>query len=290
MRPPALLLVACVVLAGCPKKDAASGDGGEASSSSGGGGILSFLSGTPFEGEIALQITDRKAGKPPMNMVYEVKSPKMRLDLPADVTKGAAKQGFGGKNVWMLVDPPQKKMWAVTDDEKKAILFDLDKMKDDMKKLGAGGGGAGPGKPSAPTKPPPKITKTGKMDKVCGYECENWEIEDEGKKTSVCAAKGITWFDLHSMGTIDAKTAVMAELTDANHFPLRVVSTENGVETERMEATRCEKKKMDDARFVVPAGYQVLDLGQMMQGLGGLGAPPGSGRPGYPGLPGPGRK
>jgi hypothetical protein len=92
---------------------------------------------------------------------------------------------------------------------------------------------------------------------------------------------------MRSMGSLDPKAAVLAELTDANHFPLRVISSENGVETERMEATRCEKKKMDDARFVVPPGYQIIDLAAMLQGFGGLGGPPGSGRPPFPVPPGP---
>src|SRR5262249_19651360 len=136
--------------------------------------------------------------KPPVNMVYEVKSPKMRLDVPADATSqaGAKAGGLGGKNMWMLVDPPQKKMYAVTDAEKKAIVFDLDKMADDMKKMSGRGGPSTPSAPSLPQKPPPKISKTGKMDKVAGYECEIWEIEEENKKISLCAAKGITWFDL----------------------------------------------------------------------------------------------
>jgi hypothetical protein len=272
----ALVLLA---LAACNRLKSGSADGGESTS---GGGFLSFLAGGPFEGEIALQLQDKKAGKPPQTLVYEVKQPKMRLDVPPETLASAGPGSpVKGKSVWMLVDPPQKKMWAVTDDEKKAIVFDLNKMADDIKKLGPGSSGA-PHTPSASGgKPPPKIEKTGKKDKVCGYECEIWTITEETKKTEVCAAEGIQWFDLRSMGAAtDPRTVALATLTDMNHFPLRVVASENGAETERMEATRCEKKKMDDARFQIPPGYQVIDLAQMLQGLGAF--PGGSVRPPMP--------
>jgi Domain of unknown function (DUF4412) len=266
--------LAVIALVGCSKLRGDSGDGGE---SSGGGGVLSFLSGGAFEGEIALQMQDKRSGKPPHTLIYEVKQPKMRLDMPQDVVASAGPGSpVKGKSVWMLVDPPQKKMWAVTDDEKKAIVFDLDKMAEDMKKMrGSGAPHTTPG--SSGGKPPPKIEKTGKKDKVCGYTCDIWTITDENKKTELCAAEGIKWFDLRSMGGLsDPRTVALAELTDMNHFPLRVIQTENGAETERMEATRCEKKTMADARFVVPPGYQIIDLAQMMQGLGGMpsGRPP----------------
>jgi hypothetical protein len=270
-----------LVLVGCSRLRGDSSDGGESS----GGGLLSFLSGGPFEGEIALQIQDKKSGKPPQTLVYEVKQPKMRLDVPPDAVASAGPGSpVKGKSVWMLVDPPQKKMWAVTDDEKKAIVFDLGKMADDMKKMHPGSSGAPSTPGSSGGKPPPKIEKTGKTDKICGYKCDIWTITEDTKKTEICAAEGIQWFDLRSMGgTSDPRTIALATLTDMNHFPLRVVATEGGAETERMEATRCEKKKMDDTRFQVPPGYQIIDLAQMLQGLGAF--PSGSGRPPMPPMP-----
>jgi hypothetical protein len=53
-----------------------------------------------------------------------------------------------------------------------------------------------------------------------------------------------------------------------------------------MEATKIEKKKLDDALFAVPTDFQVVDLAALLGGLGGLpGGPPG----GFPGgVPGPG--
>ena len=51
-----------------------------------------------------------------------------------------------------------------------------------------------------------------------------------------------------------------------------------------MEATKIDKKKLDDPHFAVPADFQVVDLAAL---LGGFGGPPG-GVPGGPpgGFPG----
>jgi hypothetical protein len=53
-----------------------------------------------------------------------------------------------------------------------------------------------------------------------------------------------------------------AVASGANRFPLRVVSGDS-----RIEATKIEKKKLDDSRFVVPPDYQVIDVGAMIQNL-----------------------
>jgi hypothetical protein len=78
-------------------------------------------------------------------------------------------------------------------------------------------------------------------------------------------------------------------MTDANHFPLRIVNSDAQGEASRMEAKRIEKKTLDDARFKVPEGYMVMDLSQLMGGvpMGQPGAPPGmpTGQPLPPGFP-----
>jgi hypothetical protein len=67
---------------------------------------------------------------------------------------------------------------------------------------------------------------------------------------------------------------LLAAASDLNHFPLRVVAYDDrNVETTRMEATKIEKKKLDDARFLVPADYQQIDMPAMFGNLQGLGAP-----------------
>jgi hypothetical protein len=68
-----------------------------------------------------------------------------------------------------------------------------------------------------------------------------------------------------------------------NRVFLRLVSYDaQNVEQTRMEATKIDKKKLDDSRFVVPPDFQVVDLAAMFGGLPGMG----TGKPGaVPGMP-----
>ena len=282
-RRPAALALTALVLFGCSKFKKDSGDGGEAS---GGGGLLGAFD-KPFEGKIDLQFSDKK-GKPPTPFTYEVKQPKMRFDLPASVGEG---NPMIGKSAWALFDPPAKKLYGVLDEPKKAVVFDFDKIGDDVKKAKGGHHSSSSSSSGGPTDPPPKFEKTGKMDKVAGYDCEIWKITEDKpsqkkkEEVELCMAKKIGFLDLRTLGigTIDPKIAVMMTLTDMNHFPLRAITYENGAETGRMEATKIEEKKLEDSRFAVPADYQVLTLDQMIASF----MPPGMGVPGGrpPGMP-----
>jgi len=109
---------------------------------------------------------------------------------------------------------------------------------------------------------PPKVTRTGKMDTVAGYECEIWKIESKGKKSDACMADGLAWFS--AGGDTDSW------LSDTSgRFPLRVIRFDTaGAEESRMEVTKVERKTEDAARFEVPAGYQVMDPSAMMGQMG----------------------
>jgi Domain of unknown function (DUF4412) len=285
-RRPAALALTALVLFGCSKFKKDAGDGGEATGG-GGGGLLGMLD-KPFEGKIDLQFSDKKSGKPPTPFTYEVKQPKMRFDLPSSV---GADVPMLGKSVWALFDPPAKKLYGVMDDPKKAVVFDFDKIGDDVKKAKGGhhSSSSSSSGSSGPQDPPPKFEKTGKIETIAGYECEIWKITEDKpsqkkkEEVELCMAKKIGFFDLRTMGigSLDPKVAVLMTLTDLNHFPLRAVTSENGVETGRMEATKIEEKKLEDARFAVPADYQIQTLDQMIQGF----MPPGMGSGGRPGMP-----
>jgi hypothetical protein len=146
-----------------------------------------------------------------------------------------------------------------------------------------------PGLPAAPKgtpgvpQQPPKIDKTGKKDVVAGHSCEIWNITSEGKRTEVCVAEGINWIDLGDLGFSSPELTVAILASEANRFPLRVISLDaKGVEEMRMEATKVEKKKLDDTRFAVPADYQVMDMAAMMGGMGGIPGMPGGMPSGLP--------
>lgn len=199
---------------------------------------LSFVSTSPFEGEITMNVSD--TGKPPHTIVYDVKGTKMRFDAPSD----AAREGGG----YMIFDSAAKKMTTVTDAKKMAFTIDMNK--------------APSADPTAASAKKPMIDKTGKTDTVAGYSCEIWNVSEDADKAEVCVAKGIAF---PMMGR--HATGWQSELNDA--FPLRAITKDaTGTEKARMEVTKIEKKTIDDARFEVPAGYNTMSMDDMMKGLG----------------------
>lgn len=269
--------VACDKIPGLSKKDA---DGGGAAAG-GKKGILSFLGGT-FEGEITMSVSGASAGtSAPKQMVFGIKSPKVRLD-----TTGGPAGPAGGEGAAFIIDPPAKKGYMLIAAQKKAMVIDFDKAKQGAAGLPGGKGGAVPAPPSEP----PKIEKTGKTDVVAGYECEEWKITSKTSRVDMCVAEGIRWLDLGDLGMSSPEVSLAAAATNADRFPLRVIGYDaKGAQTSRMEATKIEKKTLDASRFTVPADYQIIDMAALMGGLGAIGQPPGvPGAPGGkvpPGLP-----
>ncbi len=283
----------CAPLLGCDKIKSAMGksdEGGVSSISGDTPSALSLLNG--FEGEIGVMVKGKglKADKP-MNLVLDVKSDKLRVELPAGI-EGA--EQFG--KVYAIFDSPVKKLFVVLDDKKQVIVIDLNKSGEELK--GMKPGGAHHGGPSGTPPAPPKITKTGKTDKVAGYTCEIWSIENqdanakEKGKAEVCIAEqGVSWFHIPMTG-VPAEYSFMSEMLDGKHFPLRMVMFDaTNVEEGRVEVTRIDKKSLDASVFVPPPTYQQMDMGQAIGAMmgGGMGGGMG-GRPGMPPGMGPGGK
>jgi hypothetical protein len=212
---------------------------------------LSF--GGDFEGEITMNAT-RAQGSGPSQLVFGIKKPKYRVDATGNVQTDNPMLAGGAS---LLLDPPQKKGWALIPAQKKAVVIDFDKMKASR----VPGVNTGPG--TKANEPPPKVEKTGKKETIAGYDCEIWYVTDnKGQRAEMCMAEGITWVDLGDLGWSSPEMTLGAVATGANRFPLRIVSG-----SVRLEATKIEKKKLEDARFVVPPDYQVIDVGAMMQNL-----------------------
>jgi len=235
-----------------------------------------------FEGQVSwvakgkLAGPSKGGGQQTLPLALLVKDGKFRLDLPAALA-GAPP----GDSAYLIGHPQQKKLYAVIDKQKQAVLIDADKLGTQIEAM-SGKGAAGP----AAGDDAPDVKKTGKLEQVAGYSCEVWQITHKTSKTEMCiAGEGTAWFQL-PLTNLPAKYSWAAELTDGKHFPLRlVVFDRNGTEEGRVELSGIEKKKLEAANFEVPAGYQVIDLEQMMagmmQGLSGM-----HGRPGSPSLQG----
>ena len=259
--------LACDKIPGLGKKDG--GDEGGA-----GGGVLSFLGGT-FEGEITSQVSGKGTGKTgPMTMTFGIKTPKVRIDLAG---AGVQDNPMLAQGAGFIIDPPAKKGYMLMPAQKKAMVIDFEKAKAQRQAHPAGQ----PGAPGA-ISDPPKIEKTGKKAVVAGYTCDEWKVTTKTSRADMCVAEGIKWMDLTDLGMSSPELGFAAAASDFNHFPLRVVAYDDkNVETTRMEATKIDKKKLDDSRFTVPPDYQVIDMSAMLGNLQNLGA---GGKPGA-GLP-----
>jgi hypothetical protein len=220
-----------------------------------------------FEGEIDATAKDSKSKDPPMDLALQVKNGKVRGDIPEKLSRqGASPFGQG----YFILDPTAKKVWIVNDPRRQAFVFDLANNADALKNLG------GSPRPGAPPKAPPTVTKTGHMDTVAGYKCEDWDISEEKRTGTLCVAEqDAPW--LHLTGVpIPGEMHWVGELLDGRHLPLRFVSYDKDGTTEqgRFEVTKIEPKKLSAEDFEVPAGYQTMDLQKMMQGMPGMGHPP----------------
>jgi hypothetical protein len=256
-------LLAVAAGTGCNKIKAIGGDGDAAAGS--GGGALSNIFGTDFEGEITMLMTSKKASSKkngPQQIVFGIKKPKYRLDTVGMPGQSVDDPMNGGS---MIIDLPTKKGYMLIHPKKMAMVIDFEKLKNMPKGQTIPGMPPAPkGAPGVPSQPP-TIEKTGKKDVVAGYSCEIWNVTSDGKKSQLCAAEGITWIDIGELGIDSPEITLAAIASEANRFPLRVITFDpKGAEEFRMEATKVDKKSLDDGRFQVPPDYKVVDMSAMM--------------------------
>lgn len=274
---------ALVALVGCDavKKLSGKSDGGDGAGS--GGGIFSFLDSS-FEGEITMRLQSSNKPGDATTVKVGLKSPKFRFDVTdlakADKT-GAASMGVE-TGAALILDPPARKGYLLMPSQKMAMVIDVDQ----AAKLGGMAPGAGPGKPGTPSMPTdvPTIDKTGKKDTVAGYACDEWKVTSKSGRADLCVADGVRWIGFRDLAAASPGLGAIAFLGDVDRFPLRVVAYDaNGKESGRVEATKVEKKKLEDATFVVPTDYRVMDMAAMMQGFMGAAAAGSAGKlPGSP--------
>jgi hypothetical protein len=233
-----------------------------------------------FEGQISWIVKGKLAGPKqpspgPLSLALLVKGERFRLDLPEGMP-GAPP----GTRAYLLGSPKDKKAHVILDAQKQALLLDADKL---AAQMGQAGGKPGAASAGADV---PDLKKTGRADQVAGYSCEIWEIVHRGSKMELCvAAENTQWFQF-PLANLPEQYAWAKELADGKHFPLRfVIFDKAGAEEGRVELAGIEKKSLDAKSFEIPAGYQIVDLEQMMAGMmqqfGGM-----HGRPGAPNLKG----
>jgi hypothetical protein len=256
-----LAVCSLALLAGCPEKDKKDGAAGSSSAAAAASAPASDSTSTTtsagsnftgdFEGVITMRTTSSHG--PPQDLVIETKNEKMRFDMP---------MGPKGETSHAIFDPQANKVVVLMDTAKAYMDMDF-------------------GSPSAPqpnTSPDTSsVSRTGKHETIAGYDCEDWSVKDpSGKRSDVCIAQGIAFFDIGSMRP-GAKTqpAWMKEFREKKYFPLRSVEVDAaGKEVSRMEVTRIEKKRLDASAFAVPPDYKKFEMPAAVPGAPGGTAPP----------------
>jgi len=190
--------------------------------------------GSGFEGEITMHI---QTGSSSSDLVVKTKSDKMRFE-----TKAA-----DGSLNYSVFDPATNKLTMVMEGQKSYMAMDFSKR----------------GTPQANTSPDSvAIEKSGKHETIAGVDCEDWTAKaPSGKRSEVCIASGIAFFDLGSAKSGSSGGGLAKELRDKKLFPLRSVEYDaDGKELNRMEVTKIEKKSFDDSEFSVPKDYKEITL------------------------------
>ena len=168
----------------------------------------------------------------------------------------------------MLFDPDAGKVMTLMPSQKMYLTMDMKAAAEDMKKMKKAHGQEDPEFP--------KLTATGKTETIAGYTCEHWLMGEE-QDVDMCVAKGLGYFGMggqssEGMGSwknlvfspkMLAEAAAHPEwvkFLNGGAFPLKLSVMQDGKATMTMEATRIEKKSLDDSLFVIPTDYKAISM------------------------------
>jgi hypothetical protein len=179
----------------------------------------------PFEGQIQVAVYDHGSAAP-KKIAYAIKGDHVRAEWL---------DGMGDtRSAHVVASRSDKVAVAVTDSTKSYANIDVESVWS-----------------------PPPVTKSGKVERVAGRECEDWSITDGDQRVDVCVAKNIAFINATAAG----EPTWASVLSQEHVFPLRVVATDQaGKQVFRAEATKIDVKHVDDATFKVPADYRADTL------------------------------
>ena len=249
------LLFLAVLAAACSKNGQPSTNSSASSPATGSTGA------GDFEGIIAMKMeTENQRGA---DLTYFLKGRHTRIETKVpNIPEGEAVMLWdleGGKITTLM---PSRKMYMTMDI--KAAAEDLKEMKKSQ------------GQEEAEF---PKLTRTGKQETIAGYTCEHWLMGDK-QDLDMCVAKGLGYFGMggQSSGGLGSwKNLVFSpkllaqaathpdwvKFLEGGAFPLKLTAMKDGGVTMTMEATRIEKKSLDDSLFSIPPDYKEISIPTM---------------------------
>jgi len=237
-----------------------------ASNSSAGAPLASLSGGGNFEGTITMQM--KGESEKAMEMTYFLKGQHTRIEVTApDNPEAHSVMLWDLEGAKMTTLMPTRKMYMTIDMKEAA-----DKMKDAAKDM----------KKSDEDPRFPKLTDTGRQETIAGYTCEHW-LMGEKQNLDICVAKGLGFFGMGGQGrsgltslkNLAFSPELLAEATahpewvkflEGGAFPLKMTSTEDGKVMMNIEATKIEKKSLDDSLFNIPPDYKEFSMGNLTGG------------------------
>jgi len=214
-----------------------------------------------FEGMIAMKMEgeDQKGAE----MTYFLKGRHTRIETKvANLPEGSAVMLWDLEGAKVTTLMPSRKMYMTMD--MKAAAEDLKEMKKSQ------------GKEEAEF---PKLTPTGKQETIAGYTCEHWLMGDK-QDIDMCVAKGLGYFGmggqsgggLGSLKNLAFSPKLLAEAAarpewvkflEGGAFPWKLTAIEDGKVKMTIEATKVEKKALDDSLFAIPPDYKEFSMPNM---------------------------
>ena len=237
---------------------ACSKDGQPASNSSASSPASPSSAAGDFEGLIAMKM--EAENQTSAEMTYFLKGKQTRIETKiANIPEGSAV---------VLLDTEAGKVITLMPSRKMYITTDLKAAAEEMKEVKKAHG-----EDEAEF---PKITPTGKQETIAGYNCEHW-LMGENQEIDMCVAKGLGYFGMggQSGGGLGSwKNMVFSpkmlaaaaahpewvKFLAGGAFPLKLSTTREGQALMTMEATRVEKRPLDDSLFVIPTDYKEFSM------------------------------
>lgn len=186
-----------------------------------------------FEGVVTMVIRNNGMAN---EAQYSVKDGQVRMDVQT-----------GGMQVYMLMAPADGKVVIVMPMQRMYMDQSVDGM------MAAAG-------TKAKDMKKPDIKMTGKKETIAGYQCEHATVTDDtGHVADACVTKDLGNFMLPGgpMGR-GGQAGWQGALGDGA-FPLKV-TVDNEV---AFEVVRIEKKSLDDSIFLLPNGFQKMQMPNM---------------------------
>ena len=218
-----------------------------------------------FEGLVTMLINtaDRKN----LELTYFIKGNRNRIESKFD--PNSKMQSV------ILCDAATNKITTLMPKRKLFMTMELEKERRGLGNRGAPDATSGAEKQKTQF---PKLTATGKRESIAGYPCDHWLMGDKAE-TDMCVAKGLGYFGVgdklgglgplknflfspRSRGAVGIRPEWTAFL-EGGAFPLKVTQTENGQVRINVEATRIERRNLENELFSVPADYKEMKISSL---------------------------